>query len=136
MAKPATGSDSGDAERLVVTYHDPCHASRGQGITAAPRKLLCSLPGVEYRELPEADWCCGGAGAYALSHYELSRQVLERKMDNVAKTGAQILATSCPACMIQLSYGVRIRKLPVRVCHISELTALKDDLLYLSRFRK
>ena len=108
-------------DRIVVTYHDPCHAVRGQGLASQPRKILKSLEGVEYRELPEADWCCGGAGSYALSHYDLSRRVLDRKMKNVAKTGAQILATSCPACIIQLSYGVRQHQLPVRVCHLSEL---------------
>ena len=128
MAAPGTKTISGD-KPLIVTYHDPCHASRGQGLTAAPRKILRSLSNVEYRELPEADWCCGGAGSYALSHYELSRKVLERKMDNVEKTGAQILATSCPACMIQLSYGVRMRKLAVRVCHISEVIALSKPPL-------
>ncbi|MFP4056701.1 MAG: (Fe-S)-binding protein [Candidatus Brocadiia bacterium] len=108
---------------LVVTYHDPCHASRGQGLRAEPRERLGALPGVEYRELPEADWCCGGAGSYALGHYELSRQVLDRKMENVAATGAEVLATSCPACIVQLSYGVRLHGLPVRVCHLSELLA-------------
>lgn len=107
--------------RLVVTYHDPCHAARGQKLTAEPRNVLESLDGVEYRELPEADWCCGGAGSYALSHYELARKVLDRKMDNLEKTGADVLVTSCPACIVQLTYGVRLRKLPVRVCHISEL---------------
>ena len=112
----------GDArEPLVVTYHDPCHASRGQKLVAEPREVLRALPGVEFRELPEADWCCGGAGSYALSHYELSRQVLDRKIDNLEKTGATVLATSCPACIIHLAYGVRLRKLPVRVCHLSEL---------------
>ena len=127
MAAPPAETAPGGAGRLIVTYHDSCHASRGQGLAAAPRKLLRSLPWVEYRELPEADWCCGGAGSYALSHYELSRHVLERKMDNLAGTGAQILATSCPACVIQLSYGVRLRKLPVRVCHLSEVIALIND---------
>ena len=109
------------AEPVVVTYHDPCHASRGQGLVAEPRDLLRSLPGVEYRELPEADWCCGGAGSYALSHYDLARQTLERKIANVEKTGAQLLVTSCPACMIHLDYGVRLRGLPVRVRHLSQL---------------
>lgn len=108
-------------ERVSVTYHDSCHAVRGQGLSSNPRKLLKSLKGVEYRELPEADWCCGGAGSYALSHYDLSQRVLDRKIENVAKTGAQILATSCPACIIQLSYGVRKHQLPVRVCHFSEV---------------
>jgi glycolate oxidase iron-sulfur subunit len=110
-----------EAEQVTVTYHDPCHASRGQNLAAQPRRILESLPGVEYREMPEADWCCGGAGSYALSHFETAMKVLERKMDNVEKTGANVLATSCPACMIQLAYGVRRRKLPVRVCHFSEL---------------
>ena len=121
VAMPETLPKLGRGERLIVTYHDPCHAVRGQGLMAAPRKILRALPQVEFRELPEADWCCGGAGSYALYHYELSRKVLERKMDNVEKTGAQVLATSCPACIIQLSYGVRARKLPVRVCHLADL---------------
>ena len=109
------------AEKTIATYHDPCHASRGQGLVDQPRQILRSIPGLEYRELPEADWCCGGAGSYALSHYELSRKVLDRKMDNLQQTGANLLVTSCPACIIHLGYGVRKRGLPVRVCHISEL---------------
>jgi glycolate oxidase iron-sulfur subunit len=110
-----------ETEHIIATYHDPCHATRGQGLAKEPREILRSLPGVEYRELPEADWCCGGAGSYALSHFEIAMKVLERKIDNVAKTGANVLATSCPACIIQLSYGVRTRKLPIQVCHLSEL---------------
>lgn len=110
-------------EPFRVTYHDPCHASRGQGMTREPRGLLEKMPGIEYRELPEADWCCGGAGAYALSQFDLYRRVLDRKMDNLKKTGADIIATSCPACMIHLSYGIRRKKLKTRVCHISELLA-------------
>ena len=78
-------------EITTVTYHDPCHAARGQGLTKEPREVLKKLPGVEYIELPEADWCCGGAGSYALSHYDLSRKVLDRKMSNVRQTGADLL---------------------------------------------
>ena len=110
-------------ETVIATYHDPCHASRGQDLVAEPREVLRSLPGLEYRELPEADWCCGGAGSYALSHYERSLQVLDRKIDNVEKTGANLLVTSCPACIIHLSYGVRLRGLDVRVCHLSQVLA-------------
>ncbi len=109
------------SEKVIATYHDPCHASRGQGLVDQPRAILRSITGLQYRELPEADWCCGGAGSYALSHYELARKVLDRKMDNVQGTGANLLVTSCPACIIHLGYGVRQRGLPVRVCHISEL---------------
>ncbi len=106
---------------VVVTYHDPCHAVRGQGISRENREMLKAIPGVEFREMPEADWCCGGAGSYALTHYDLSMKVLDRKMKNVASTNADFLVTSCPACMIQLSYGVRKHGLNIRVCHISEV---------------
>lgn len=106
---------------VTVTYHDPCHAVRGQGISRENREILKDIPGIEFREMPEADWCCGGAGSYALTHYELSMKVLDRKMENVASVEPDFLVTSCPACMIQLSHGVRRRKLSTRVCHISEI---------------
>jgi len=122
-AQESEPSPSREGGRLVVTYHDPCHASRGQGLVREPRALLRALEWVEYRELPEADWCCGGAGSYALAHYDLAMKVLDRKMDNLAATGADVLATSCPACIVQLRYGVRSRGLEVRVCHLSELLA-------------
>jgi glycolate oxidase iron-sulfur subunit len=104
-----------------VTYHDPCHASRGQGLIRQPRELLRRLPAAEFVELPEADWCCGGAGSYAFSHFELATQVLDRKMDNLKKTGADVLVTTCPACIIQLSYGVRRHNLNVQVRHLTEV---------------
>jgi len=133
----APGADSPPRERperepLVVTYHDPCHASRGQGLVQQPREALRLLPGIEYRELPEADWCCGGAGSYALSHYDRALKVLDRKMDNLERTGADVLVTSCPACIIQLSYGVRRRGLPVRVCHVAQLVAGPDASSHVS----
>jgi glycolate oxidase iron-sulfur subunit len=106
---------------ITVTYHHPCHAARGQGLVEEPAEILNQLPGVEYRPLPEADWCCGGAGSYAFAHYELSQQVLDRKMDHLKKTGADLLVTSCPACIMHLSYGVRKHGLSTKVCHISEL---------------
>lgn len=105
----------------VVTYHDPCHMSRYQEIVKEPRALLQSIPGVAYRELPEADWCCGGAGSYALSHYQLSMQILERKMGNIRATGARIVVTPCPACVMQLRYGAKKFGVPVEVVHLAEL---------------
>ncbi len=107
--------------RSVVTYHDPCHLSRYIQITGEPRALLQRIPGLDYRELPEADWCCGGAGSYALSHHDLSMRVLERKMDNIRSTGAAIVATSCPACIMQLRYGAARFGVPVEVAHLTEL---------------
>jgi glycolate oxidase iron-sulfur subunit len=121
VMRPGPADRAGD-HRKVFTYHDPCHARRGQKIVREPREILRSLPGVEFREMPEADWCCGGAGSYALSHYDLSRKVLDRKVGNIEKTGAEVVVTSCPACMIHLSYGIRMHGLHTRVQHISEVT--------------
>jgi glycolate oxidase iron-sulfur subunit len=117
MEAPGSSPDA----TVAVTYHHPCHAARGQGLSAEPAEILNRLPRVEYRPLPEADWCCGGAGSYAFSHYALAQQVLDRKMENLKKTRADLLVTSCPACIMHLTYGVRKHGLSTRVCHISEL---------------
>ncbi len=101
----------------TVTYHDPCHLRRAQQVAKQPRKLLSAIDGLQLTELPEADWCCGSAGSQLITHYETSRKVLDRKIDNIAKTGAGIVATGCPACRMQLSAGLRRRGLPVRVAH-------------------
>ncbi len=106
----------------TVTYHDPCHLSnRFAKVTAQPRGLLKAIPGLSYKELPEADWCCGAAGSYTFLHHPEATGVLDRKMGNVERTGATILATECPACMMHLGYGVRRRGLPVQVRHLSQL---------------
>ena len=106
----------------MVTYHDPCHLSnRFSKVTAQPRALLKTIPGLVYRELPEADWCCGGAGSYTFLHHTEATGVLDRKMGNVQKTGAAVLATECPSCMLHLAYGARRKGLPVAVQHVSQL---------------
>ena len=104
-----------------VTYHDPCHMSRYQGVVKEPRELLKKISGLTYAEMPEADRCCGGGGAYHVTHYEQSMKVLERKMENLKKTEADILTTECPGCIVQLSHGVRKAGLPTKVLHISEV---------------
>ena len=120
VAKGATGA-AGKLE-ATVTYHDPCHLSnRFAKITAQPRALLKGVPGITYKEMPEADWCCGAAGSYTFLHHSEATGVLDRKMDNVGKTGASVLTTECPACMMHLGYGARRRSLPVTVRHISQV---------------
>jgi len=100
-----------------VTYHDPCHLRRGQKIWNEPRKILSLIDGLEFVELPEAEWCCGSAGSQLITHYDTSKKVLARKLDNIASTGADIVATGCPACQMQLSMGLKRRGLTVRVVH-------------------
>ena len=115
-------TDGANKVEATVTYHDPCHLSnRFAKITAQPRALLKGVAGITYKEMPEADWCCGAAGSYTFVHHSEATGVLDRKMDNVAKTGADVLLTECPACMMHLAYGVRRRGLAVRVRHLSQV---------------
>ena len=104
-----------------VTYHDPCHLGRFQKVTDQPRRILQSIPGVELVEMAESNMCCGAAGSYSLGHYDLSMKVLARKMENVAKTGAELLVTCCPACSLQLAHGLREHSLKVGLSELVEL---------------
>ncbi len=113
----------GTARPLRVTYHDPCHLAHHLGERSAPRELLRSLRGVDFVEMAEADWCCGGAGSYNIAHPDLALGILERKMRNIRATGAEVVATSCPACIIQLRYGARRFRVPVQVLHVSQLSS-------------
>lgn len=124
--KPSAKTTGTEAP-VVATYHDPCHACRGQGIKNEPREILKGLPGVTFAEMAEADWCCGGAGSYSLTHYDLSQKVLDRKMKNLKAANADILVTSCPACMIQLAYGIKRHELKTKIFHISEVVALVGE---------
>jgi glycolate oxidase iron-sulfur subunit len=107
------------SKALRVTFHDPCHLSRHQELSLAARETLRSLANVDFVEMKEADWCCGGAGAFAFEHPALSLKILERKMRNIAATGADIVATTCPSCMMQLRPARQSGNLQVR--HVVEI---------------
>ena len=100
-----------------VTYHDPCHLRRAQKVWKEPRKLLSLIDGLEFAEMPEADWCCGSAGSQLITHYDTSLKVLDRKIDNIERTGADIVASGCPGCRMQLQTGLHKRGGRVRVVH-------------------
>ena len=105
-----------------VTYHDPCHLCRAQGIREQPREMLRAA-GVELVEMEGADTCCGSAGTQLITHYHTSVGVLEVKMDRVAETEAEIIASGCPGCQMQLGLGVKRRGLDAKVVHPSQLLA-------------
>jgi glycolate oxidase iron-sulfur subunit len=100
-----------------VTYHDPCHLRRGQKVWKQPRTLLSLIDGLDFVELPEADWCCGSAGSQLITHYETSLKVMDRKLDNLTSTGAQVVASGCPGCQMQLNTAIRRGGLKMRVVH-------------------
>lgn len=107
----------------TVTYHESCHMGRGQGLSGPPREILQAIPGLTFKEMADADRCCGGAGSFGINHYDLSMQVLDKKIANIMNTGAQIVATGCPACTMQLQHGIERNNLAVCVKHPVELLA-------------
>jgi len=113
---------------LKVTYHDPCHIAHCQGIRKEPRDLLRLIPGLMFKELDAADACCGSAGTYNISKPEMSDRILQRKLDTVRASGAQVLVTSNPGCLLQLKKGLADQLPGVRLMHLTELLALSMNL--------
>ncbi len=108
----------------VVTYQDSCHLAHGQRIRSAPRLLLSQVPGLEFREMAASDVCCGSAGVYNVVQNEMAMRILATKMAAVNATGAEIIATANPGCMLQLKAGVRMHGSGQRVMHVIEVLDL------------
>jgi glycolate oxidase iron-sulfur subunit len=106
---------------MTVTYQDSCHLAHGQKIRSAPRLLLESVPGVEFVEMSLPDLCCGSAGIYNVVHTEMAMALLAKKMEAVNATGARVIATANPGCMLQLRAGVRKLGSGQRVMHVVEI---------------
>lgn len=108
---------------LRVTYHDPCHLVRGQNVSKQPRDILKMIPGLEFVEMNEANWCCGSAGTQIITHYHNSMALLERKVQNVADTRAEVVTAGCPGCQLQLGLGTKRKELDIRIAHPVQLLA-------------
>jgi len=93
----------GAASGPLLTYHDPCHLSRGFGEKDAPRQLLTTLPGARFVEMEHPCKCCGHGGSFNVSHYDLSMAISQRKIDSVLATRADLLVTECSGCLLQLA---------------------------------
>ncbi len=106
-----------------ATYHDPCHIAHCQGIRKEPRDLLRLIPGLEYRELEAADACCGSAGTYNIAKPGMSDLILQRKLDSIRASGAEVLVTGNPGCLLQLKKGLAEQLPDVRLMHLTELLA-------------
>jgi glycolate oxidase iron-sulfur subunit len=88
---------------VTVAYHDACHLGHAQGVRAQPRELLRDIPGVQLRDIAEADLCCGSAGIYNVLNPEPARELGDRKARNVIATGASLLVTANPGCLMQVA---------------------------------
>ena len=112
MLKPVKGK---------VTYHDPCHLLRSQGVKDEPRALLRQIPELDFVEMAEADVCCGGGGTFQWEHPEIAESITAQKIGNIEETGADFVATGCPGCRLQI-FG-NLRQDSIEVVHPVQLIA-------------
>lgn len=112
---------------LTVTYHDPCHLKRGQGIFREPRQILSAIPGLQLVEMAASDACCGLAGSFGFARPDLSARLLEQKLASIRASGAQAVATACPSCRLQLASGLARTGRALPVFHPVELLAMTYD---------
>jgi glycolate oxidase iron-sulfur subunit len=113
--------DGKDFGSSLTTYHDACHLAHAQRITKQPRALVRSVAGGQFVELPESDVCCGSAGSYNLTEPEMAERLQRRKVENILKTGAKVVVTTNPGCLLQIRAGLKKAGVgDVEVLHIAD----------------
>ena len=106
-----------------ITYHSSCHLLRGLGVDRQPRLLLSKVRGAEFVELPGTDECCGFGGVFSVEHPELSTAMLERKIANLASTGADVAVACDAGCITNINGGLHRQGRLLRMVHIAEILA-------------
>lgn len=117
---PLAGGD----QPVRVAYHDSCQTKRQLGLVAEPRRVL-ELAGYEVVDLPDVGNCCGFGGSFSMEWPEVAARMLDWKLEALAATGARILASDNPGCLMHIGGGARKRGLEVRVAHVLELVAAR-----------
>lgn len=108
------------AQEGKVTYHDPCHLKNGLRVTEEPRQILNSIPGLTFLETGHSR-CCGSGGSFSLKHYDLSAKITNRCVEELFATGAEVIATGCLACRMQLEDAISQKGIKLKVRHTVEL---------------
>lgn len=106
---------------MTVAYHDACHLGHAQGVREQPRRLLEGIPGLELREVAEAELCCGSAGVYNVLNPEPARELGDRKARNMVATGAEVLVTANPGCLMQVASAIERSGHPMTLAHTVEV---------------
>ena len=123
-------SEEGDGKPLKVTYHDSCHLKRSLKVSKEQRELLKNIKGVEFVEMNDCDNCCGFGGSYSLLYPEISAPILEKKIQNIKESGANVVALDCPGCLMQIKGGLDARGIDdIKVKHTAEIIAEKRGLI-------
>jgi glycolate oxidase iron-sulfur subunit len=100
-----------------VTVHDPCHLSRGQGLSKVLRNLLRSIPQLTIKEMKNADRCCGFGGVMRVTHQKLSDGIAEEKAKAIIATQAATVVTGCPGCRMQIANALMLAGSNAEVLH-------------------
>ena len=106
---------------VTVAYHDACHLAHAQGVRTPPRELLGGIPDLELREINEGSLCCGSAGVWNLLNPEPAMELGDRKAANVTRTGAELLVTANPGCLLQISAALRRSGKELATAHTIEV---------------
>lgn len=104
-----------------VAYHASCHGLRGLGLETQPHQLLANVRGIEQTALPGAEECCGFGGLFAVKMGDISGAILERKLDNIEASGAEVITGTDVSCLMNIAGGLQRRGSRVRVIHLAEL---------------
>jgi glycolate oxidase iron-sulfur subunit len=107
--------------KSIITYHDPCHLKKSMGIFQEPRDLIRANPAYQLEEMVDCDWCCGFGGSFNLKYYDISASIADRKCRHIRNTGSSVVATGCPACMMQLSDVLSRNKCRIKIKHSLEI---------------
>jgi glycolate oxidase iron-sulfur subunit len=106
---------------VTVAYHDACHLGHAQGVRAQPRALLTGIPGVQVREIADPEICCGSAGVWNVLNPEPAAELGARKARNVLATGAELLVTANPGCLMQVAASVRRAGGSIALAHTAQV---------------
>jgi L-lactate dehydrogenase complex protein LldE len=123
VVKVVGKTDVGARYDGVVTYHDSCHLLRELGVKDAPRELISSVKGLEFREMPLHDSCCGFGGTFSIKFPKVSVSMLDEKIESITGTGADTVVSSDMGCLMNIGGALGRRGIPVKVMHLAELLA-------------
>ncbi len=107
----------------VITYHDSCQSCNCLGLRSEARDILQQVLNVEVQEMPQSDVCCGFGGSTSIEHQAVAERLLKNKLKNAESTGANILVSDNPGCLMHLRGGVDVSGRRMRVMHLAQLLA-------------
>ena len=122
-AKLPLRQSDGNSDTVIVTYHDSCQSINCLGLRSEARHIIQEVLGLELREMPQSDVCCGFGGATSIEHGDVSERIMNNKLNNAESTGATVLVADNPGCLMHLRGGVDATGRKMRVLHLAELIA-------------